>query len=78
MVCVNNDVDISSVYTITEEENHGKTNPGKYFNDYMSEVMDLVFILASLNKKKICEEFLLKHDNAFQEIFSPPPEQKLV
>lgn len=72
-----NDVDVSMAYTIAEEEeNHN--NISEIFNDFTSEENEIFLGFFGLIKEKITDEFLLKHDNIFSKIFSPPPEQRLV
>lgn len=73
-----NDVDISVAYTIAEEEENHNNTISETFNDFTSEEHEIVMLFSNPNKEKIIEEFLSKHDNVSSEIFSPPPEQKLV
>lgn len=73
-----NDVDVSMAYTIAEEEENHNNNISEIFNDFTSEENEIFLGFFGLTKGKITDEFLLKHDNIFSKIFSPPPEKKLV
>lgn len=73
-----NDVDISMAYTIAEEEENQSNTFSEIFQDFTSEKNEIFITSFDLNTERIIEEFLSKHDNISSEIFSPPPEQKLV
>ncbi len=73
-----NDVDISIAYTIAEEEENQSKTFSEVFQDFTSEKNEIVITSFNLNTERIIEEFLSKHDNVSSEIFSPPPERKLV
>lgn len=69
------DIDISYAYKVAEEEE---------VHDHIEKLKVTIKIieidLSHLDKSfvKIPTEFLLKHDNTLQEVFSPPPEHNLV
>ncbi|MBX2930641.1 MAG: hypothetical protein KF781_01700 [Chitinophagaceae bacterium] len=67
------DVDVSVAFTLTEEENHTKSISEiiKEFNT--NHVITFDCISQIINPENISIEFLLKHDDAIAEIFSPPP-----
>lgn len=72
-----NNVDISMAYAVTEEEeNHNSFS--EVFEDFTPEKNEIIIGFFNPNKERITEEFLSRHDNVSSEIFSPPPEQKLV
>ncbi len=71
------DIDISMAYTVTEEEENHKSF-SEVFEDFTSEKNEIIIIPFNSNKERIIWNFLSKHDNISSEIFSPPPEQKLV
>lgn len=73
-----NDVDISVAYTFTEEEENQSKTFSEIFQDFTSEKNEIVITSFNLNTERIIEELLSKHDNVSSEIFSPPPERKLV
>lgn len=74
---VDSDIDVSMAYSVAEEE-ETHNNISEVFNDFTSENSEITLGFLNLKEEKIREEFLLKHDNGFAQIFSPPPEQKLV
>ncbi len=70
------DVDVSYVYTMAEEE-----EVHDYGVDKLKMTTHVVEYDLGLSEKylvKIPTEFLLKHDNTLKEVFYPPPEFNLV
>jgi len=68
---IEDDADTSMVYSLAEEEMHKeikevKAQPTTDFN--------LVFFIPQKKSTLIRSENLQRHDNVFEEIFSPPPE----
>lgn len=65
------DADISMVYSLNEEEIHKevkeiKAGPQKEF--------ELPLVITEKKSKVINSKYLLRYNNAFGDIFSPPPE----
>ena len=68
---IEDEADVSMVYSLTEEEiqkelKEIKAGPETEFQ--------FAFVDLRKNTSKINSENLLRHDNAFGDIFSPPPE----
>lgn len=63
--------DISMAYSLTEEEMQKELAEVKY------SPSEFHYVLLSVTKKtsEIKTENLQRHDNVFEEIFSPPPEE---
>jgi hypothetical protein len=62
--------DVSVFYSFAEEEIH------KEIKEVKAEIKsyDYPIVVLTPKKSKIIYENLSKHDNVFDEIFSPPPE----
>lgn len=71
-----NDVDVSYAYAMTEEEEVYDQSVEKL--KITPHIIEIEFSLSDKYLVKIPTEFLLKHNNTLQEVFSPPPEQNLV
>lgn len=72
------DIDISMAYTIAEEEENHSNNISEVFSDFTLEIQEINLGFFGLKAYKIKGKFLLRHVNGFAQVFSPPPEQKLV
>ncbi len=68
---VEDDADVSIAYSLTEEEVHKEV---KEVVVYHTLHLDYHFPEISGIFTKINSENLQRHDNVFEEIFSPPPE----
>ncbi len=68
---IEDEADVSMVYSLTEEEIHKELKEIK-----AGPETEMRFAIIDLEKttSKINSENLLRHDNAFGDIFSPPPE----
>ncbi|MGV3460953.1 MAG: hypothetical protein ACO1N9_10945 [Flavobacterium sp.] len=67
----NDDADISMVYSLTEEELQKEIKEVKAHASYEYQP---VFFETAKQSSEIKSENLQRHDSAFEEIFSPPPE----
>lgn len=67
------DPSIALSFSVTEEENHSSCKSG-IINDIDLDNIFKSGSSSSKAKEKICENYLLKHDDAFYELLSPPPE----
>lgn len=67
----NDDADISMVYSLTEEELQKEI---KEVKAHAQQEYQLVLFETSRQSSEIRSENLQRHDNVFEEIFSPPPE----
>lgn len=65
------EADVSIAYSLTEEEMQKELAEVKY------SPSEFYYTLLTVTKKtsEIKSENLQRHDNVFEEIFSPPPEQ---
>ena len=68
---MDDDADISVVYSLTEEEIQKEIKEVKAHAQFEYQ---LVFFEASKQSSEIKSENLQRHDNVSEEIFSPPPE----
>ncbi|GGD35094.1 hypothetical protein GCM10011343_26190 [Flavobacterium orientale] len=69
---MNNDADLSLVFSISEEEETNKKLNVKEFIKTNKEVFTLKEEQQA--SKKIISENNIQHDEVLDEIFSPPPE----
>ena len=67
---VEDEADVSIAFSLTEEEIQ------KGLSEIKCSPVEFHYLLLPLQKKssKISSENLQRHDSAFEEIFSPPPE----
>lgn len=65
------DADVSMVYSLTEEEIQKEIKEVKAHHHFYVE---FTFYKADKQSSEIKSENLQRHDNVFEEIFSPPPE----
>ena len=68
---IQDDADMSMVYSLTEEEIHKEIKEVKAHNSFEFE---LAFFAVAKRSTLIKSENLQRHDNVFGDIFSPPPE----
>lgn len=66
---IEDDADISMVYSLTEEEIHKEI---KQLKEHPYEFQPAYF--PAVKKSTIISENLQRHGNVFEDIFSPPPE----
>ncbi|WP_306351027.1 hypothetical protein [Flavobacterium sp. '19STA2R22 D10 B1'] len=69
---IQKDVDVSMLYSMSEEENHKEIKEVKAELKY--NFGDELLAFTPTTKRMICFEHLQKHDSLLEEIFSPPPE----
>jgi hypothetical protein len=68
---VEDDTDMSMVYSLNEEEIHKDI---KEVKAGPQTIFQFTFFKATKASSEIRSENLQRHDNVFEEIFSPPPE----
>ena len=69
---IEKNTDISVFYSFSEEEIH---KDYKEIKANLNQEFEFTFVnLSNITSSKIISENLSKHDNVFEEIFSPPPE----
>ena len=71
-------VDISLAFSLVEEEEETHKTSVEEVSELFVEKHPISLFKDQRGSGKILVDFLLKHDNVFTKIFSPPPEQKLV
>lgn len=69
---IEKNTDLSVFYSFSEEEIH---KDYKEIKANLNQEFEFTFVnLSNITSSKIISENLSKHDNVFEEIFSPPPE----
>jgi hypothetical protein len=68
---IEDEADVSVAYSLTEEEVHKEVKEVVVYHPLQ---FDYCFPEISGISSKINSENLQRHDNVFEEIFSPPPE----
>jgi|SRR5690554_1467618 len=72
------DIDVSAAYTLAEEEEETHSGCSEIQLEITSHHIEPVSFYEGDELGRIIWKYLLKHDNASTEIFSPPPEFFLV
>lgn len=73
-LCKDKDIDISMAFSLAEEEEETHKQPIEVVTEFFAEKNEVSLFLNQKNYGKITSDFLLKHDNGFTEIISPPPD----
>lgn len=69
---IEKNTDISMFYNFSEEEIHKDLKESKV--NFKNDLSVILVAFTQVKNSKIISENLSKHDNASEEIFSPPPE----
>lgn len=69
---IEKNTDISMFYNFSEEEIHKDLKESKV--NFKNDLSVILVSFTQVKNSKIISENLSKHDNASEEIFSPPPE----